>query len=73
LFVVLCTGFEFSQFEFIIGTSGGILYSVAGYLIAYVNVRGIAGTSDALIETCVFYQTILDAIFFDHTPNLMQY
>mmetsp|Transcript_37182 Transcript_37182/g.42702 ORF Transcript_37182/g.42702 Transcript_37182/m.42702 type:complete len:85 (-) Transcript_37182:17-271(-) len=50
----------------------GILWSLATYLIAYVNLRGKAGTSDALIETCVVYQTIMDAVFFGRMPNIFQ-
>ena len=40
--------------------------------MAYVNLRGKAGTSDALIETSIVYQTILDAIIFGRIPNTIQ-
>jgi hypothetical protein len=45
---------------------------MSSFLIAFVNLRGKAGTSDALIETCVIYQTILDAFFFGRIPNMLQ-
>lgn len=48
------------------------MFSMSGYLVAYVNIRGKAATSDALIETCVIYQTILDAIVFGREPNFIQ-
>lgn len=73
LFIIdLHNGFEFTRLELWCGIIGGYAFSLSGYLVAYVNIRGKAGTSDALIETCVVYQTILDAFFFDRYPNLMQ-
>ena len=65
-------GFQFEANEFYIATIGGILFSSSSYIMAYVNIRGKAGTSDALIETCVIYQTILDAIVYGRTPNTLQ-
>jgi len=44
-------GFEYKYTELLIATFGGSLFAVSQYLIAFVNIRGKAGTSDALIET----------------------
>ncbi|CAI2373090.1 unnamed protein product [Moneuplotes crassus] len=72
-YVLTYQGFEYTWFEFACGWFGGMSFSFAQYIIAYVNIRGNAGTSDALIETCTFYQTLLDMLFFERYPNLMQY
>ena len=65
-------GFQYKANELYIAIFGGILFSSLTYIMAYVNIRGKAGTSDALIETCVIYQTILDAIVYGRTPNTLQ-
>jgi hypothetical protein len=65
-------GFDFTLFEFLIGQITGSIWSLTAFLRAFVNLRGKAGTSDALIETCVIYQTILDAFFFGRIPNALQ-
>lgn len=73
LFLIeVSNGFEFTWKEFIYGSFGGVLTSLAMFLMTYVNVRGKGGTSDAIIETCVIYQTILDALIFGRLPNFMQ-
>ncbi|CAI2372527.1 unnamed protein product [Moneuplotes crassus] len=66
-------GFEFALHEYIAATVGGIILSLSGYLIAYVNVRGKAGVADALIETSVIYQTVLEIALFSRFPNTLQY
>ena len=73
LFVIhLNQGLKVTTFELICGQITGAISSITAFLIAFVNLRGKAGTSDALIETCVIYQTILDIIFFGRVPNLLQ-
>ena len=70
--VDMSLGFTFEIIEVILAQITGILWSICAFIIAYVNLRGKAGTSDALIETCVVYQTIMDAIVFGRIPNTMQ-
>ena len=65
-------GFRFSLFDFLLAQVTGVLWTYSTFIIAYVNIRGKAGTSDALIETWVVYQTVLDAIFFGRIPNVLQ-
>lgn len=72
LILLILYGFDFTISDFLIGSFGGSIYSAWGYLIAYVNIRGRAGASDAIIETWVIYQTILDAIVFGRIPNTLQ-
>ncbi|CAI2372791.1 unnamed protein product [Moneuplotes crassus] len=73
-FIILeVEGFDFTLHEYIAATAGGIIFSVSRYLIAYVNVRGKAGVADALIETSVIYQTVLEIALFSRFPNTFQY
>ena len=72
LIVHICYGFTFSLVDFLLAQTTGILWTYSIFIIVYVNLRGKAGTSDALIETWVVYQTILDAIFFGRIPNIIQ-
>ena len=51
-FIILnMENFEYSTFELTVGIFSGIIFSFASYLITYVNIRGKAGVSDALVET----------------------
>lgn len=51
----------------------GILYATCNYILAFVNIRGKAGPSDAIIQTAIIYQTFLDALIFGRKPNILQY
>ena len=66
-------GFEFTWNEFWAATAGGVLTSIAVFLMTFVNVRGKGGPSDAIIETSVIYQTFMDAMLFGRYPNFMQF
>ena len=65
-------GFTFRLIDIILAQTTGMLWSIWSFIIAYVNLRGKAGTSDALIETWVIYQTMLDAAIFGRIPNTLQ-
>ncbi|CAI2369507.1 unnamed protein product [Moneuplotes crassus] len=73
LIVLISQGFEFTLIEFSVGTLGGALYSVAGYLTTYVNVRGKAAIASAIIEGSTLFQTVFDLLLFGRYPNLAQY
>ncbi|CAI2373320.1 unnamed protein product [Moneuplotes crassus] len=71
--VLIIQEFDFTLYDFAYATVSSIIFSLCGYLIAYVNVRGKAGVADALIETALIYQTILEIIVFSRYPNTLQY
>lgn len=70
---VAIESFIYSFGDFMVALLQGVIYASSSYLIAYVNIRGKAGTSDALIETSLIYQTIFDALLFSRMPNFLQY
>ena len=72
LLIDMVNGFEFPFIDFLISQSIGFLWCIVVSLMAYVNLRGKAGTSDALIETSVMHQAVLDAFIFGRIPNTIQ-
>lgn len=70
---ILIAGFRYTLFDMLIAFIQGILYAPCNYIWAYVNIRGKAGPSDAIIQTAIIYQTFLDAIIFGRKPNILQY
>ncbi|CAI2371663.1 unnamed protein product [Moneuplotes crassus] len=65
--------FEYTITDLIAGTISGTLFSCACNLVAFVNVRGKAGVCDAIIETSVIYQVVIEILVFSRFPNKMQY
>jgi len=51
LVIKLSNGFTIPTFEFILAQVAGGLFGVSTFLIAFVNLRGKAGTAGALVET----------------------
>ncbi|CAI2370055.1 unnamed protein product [Moneuplotes crassus] len=71
--ILLWQGLELETLEVCVGIIGGFLFSMYGYLFAYVNVRGQAGIANAIIETKVLFQAALDWMIFGRAPNTIQY
>ncbi|CAI2373679.1 unnamed protein product [Moneuplotes crassus] len=71
--ILLYQGFQFTAFELWISILGGSTYTVATYLMTYINVRGKAGVANAIFESRTLFQTLLDLILFSRFPNLEQY
>lgn len=73
IFIIEYWLFEgYPMFDLFLAQITGFLWSTATFLIVYVSLRGKKGPSEALIETCVIYQTIIDSIFFFRIPNYTQ-
>lgn len=70
--IELFYGFKVTNMDILMGICSGFLTSIVYTVIAFVNAKGKAGPADALVETSVIYQTILDALIFERYPNMLQ-
>ena len=68
----LSKGVYFSLAEFLFSQAASVLAIIGDSGMIFVNLRGKAGFTTLLIETSLVFQTILDAIFFERYPNLLQ-
>jgi hypothetical protein len=68
----LCHGFEVSWLDLTMGITGGLIFSLFTYIVSYIDSWSKVGVADALLETCVIYQTAFDMLLFDRVPNSRQ-
>ena len=72
LVLYLIQGFKWEINDLLIGLFGGVINLITSLLNSYVITRGYAGPGEALICSWNSVQIVLEMIFFQRIPNLLQ-